>query len=168
MSQVCGRHAVELTKRGAAGITEEMRDFAESTCWRRHKTGEKRSYRPTDVAGVMDWLSPLSPRAVWHSLSFYLLGHVVLPVSMLGSPFAANVRSLLHKPVCQKPRTDRQRCVQVLMLVVLAMVWLLPLVIPIVGLLVRVRDSPPLSHPSPILLAQDASDLSDKLMWSVL
>ena len=75
-----------------------MRDFAESTCWRRHKTGEKRSYRPTDVAGVMDWLSPLSPRAVWHSLSFYLLGHVVLPVSMLGSPFAANVRSLLHKP----------------------------------------------------------------------
>ena len=48
-----------------------------------------------------------------------------------------------------------------LMLVVLAMLWLLPLVIPIVGLLVRVRASPALSHPSLILLAQDAERLSD-------
>jgi len=37
------------------------------------------------------------------------------------------------------------------MLVVLAMLWLLPLVIPIVGLLVRVRASPALL-PSPCIL----------------
>jgi len=54
--------------------------------------------------------------------------------------------------------------VQVLMLVVLAMLWLLPLVIPIVGLLVRVRASPallpsPCAHPS-CKMRSDLSDIS--------
>jgi hypothetical protein len=108
---VCGRHVTPLKKRGADGLTGEVHAWAISNC-----RGD--GFIPTDLAGVNEVLNPLSPMAVWHRTTFSVLGITTAPLSYI-SPFLANM----------------------VMVTALALMWLMPITVPLVYTLVVCCDS---------------------------
>ena len=116
---VCGRHVTPLKKRGADGLTGEIHAWAISNC-----RGD--GFIPTDLAGVNEVLNPLSPMAVWHRTTFSVLGITTAPLSYI-SPFLANM----------------------VMVTALALMWLMPITVPLVYILVLCCDSDKNKQPQP-------------------
>ena len=110
---VCGRHVTPLKKRGAEGLTGEVHAWAITNC------RDGGSYMPpTDVPALKEAFNPLSPMSVWHTVSFTVLGLTTMPLASV-TPFGANVA----------------------LVSILAMLWLMPVVMPLVGLLIKFCDS---------------------------
>lgn len=109
---VCGRHVTPLKNRGADGITGEVHAWALSNC----RGGE--GLVPTDVAALKHAFNPLSPMAVWHTIPFSVLGLTTAPLSYV-SPFLANA----------------------VLVTALALMWLMPVTVPLVYMLVLCCDS---------------------------
>lgn len=129
---VCGRHVTPLKKRGSDGITGEVHAWALSNC----RGGE--GLIPTDVAALKDAFNLLSPMAVWHTIPFSVLGLATAPLSYI-SPFFANA----------------------VLVTVLALMWLMPVTVPLVYMLVLCCDSDKDKQPEPGVKADKTPDQPD-------
>ena len=95
---------------------------------------------PTDVEGAKRLLNPASPMSACHTVLYTLLGLATIPLSYL-SPVVANF----------------------VILSALAMVWLMPVVVPIVGLLIHYcdGDDEPASSPAKPAAAKEGASKTE-------
>ena len=112
---VCGRHVMEIKKRGADGIMGEMHAFGINHC--RASNRGAPFFPPTDVDGVKRLLNPANPMSAWHTILYMVLGLLTTPLSFVSTTVTNFV-----------------------ILSAVAMFWLMPVVVPIVGLLVHYCD----------------------------
>lgn len=108
---VCGQHVTPLSKRRADDLTGEVHAWALSTC-------RSRGLMEMDLRTLKDAFNPFSPMAVWHTIPFFVLGLTTSPLAYI-SPFLANM----------------------VLLSALALMWMLPIVVPLVTIAISCCES---------------------------